>query len=68
VTLAAGVAALTAGQVLAHLVGPGLTRCVDGTLELRLPEWAVRRRAWSPHPACECGAFSAAARDPTAPG
>jgi hypothetical protein len=60
VTLATGVAALAAGQVLAHLIGPGLTRCVDGTLELRLPEWAVRRRAWSPHPACECGAAAAA--------
>jgi hypothetical protein len=61
VTLAAGVAALTAGQVLAHLIGPGLTRCVDGTLELRLPEWVVRRRAWAPHEECECGAAEYAA-------
>lgn len=61
VTLAAGVAALTAGQVLAHLVDPGLARCVDATLELRLPEWAVRRRAWAPHPDCACGAHAYAA-------
>jgi hypothetical protein len=56
VALAAGVAALSAGQVLAHLLGPGMTRCVDATLELRLPEWAVRRRVWSPHEDCACGA------------
>ena len=56
VTLATGVAALTAGQVLAHLIGPGLTRAVDATIELRLPEWTVRRRAWTPHPDCPCGA------------
>jgi hypothetical protein len=60
VTLAAGVAALTAGQVLAHLVGPGLTRAVDATLELRLPEWMVRRRTWTPHPDCSCGAAASA--------
>jgi hypothetical protein len=56
VTLAAGVAALTAGQVLAHLIGPGMTRCVDATLELRLPDWTVRRRTWTPHADCPCGA------------
>lgn len=61
VTLATGVAALTAGQVLAHLIGPGLTRAVDATIELRLPEWTVRRRVWTPHPDCACGAASNAA-------
>lgn len=60
VTLAAGVAALSAGQVLAHLIGPGLTRAVDATLELRLPEWTVRRRVWTPHPECACGAATGA--------
>lgn len=63
VTLAAGVAALTAGQVLAHLIGPGLTRAVDATLELRLPEWTVRRRTWEPHEDCPCGAAAAARRE-----
>jgi hypothetical protein len=63
VTLAAGVAALTAGQVLAHLLGPGLTRSVDATLELRLPEWTVRRRAWTPHGECPCGAAETNAAD-----
>jgi bacteriocin biosynthesis cyclodehydratase domain-containing protein len=66
VTLAAGVAALTAGQVLAHLIGPGLTRCVDATLELRLPEWTVRRRTWSPHPECPCGVAASRAAEESA--
>ncbi|MDQ1712035.1 MAG: hypothetical protein QOE45_1485 [Frankiaceae bacterium] len=61
VALAAGVAALTAGQVLAHLMGPGLSRCVDATLELRLPDWTVRRRTWTPHVDCPCGAAEAIA-------
>ncbi len=63
VALAAGVAALTAGQVLAYLLGPGMTRCVDATLELRLPEWVVRRRAWTPHPDCPCEAAATVAAD-----
>lgn len=66
VTLAAGVAALTAGQVLAHLIGPGLTRCVDATLELRLPEWTVRRRTWTPHPDCPCGVAESLAAEEAA--
>jgi hypothetical protein len=66
VTLATGVAALTVGQVLAHLIGPGLTRCVDATLELRLPEWTVRRRSWTPHPECTCGVAAAIAADAAA--
>ena len=26
----------------------------DGTLEVTLPDWRIRRRGWSPHPACGC--------------
>ena len=51
--LAAATAALAAGQVLAVLDG-GRPTSVNGTLELRLPEWRLRRRGWSPHPACGC--------------
>src|SRR5262249_14573166 len=29
---------------------------VDGTLEVRRPDWRVRRRTWPPHPSCACGA------------
>jgi hypothetical protein len=61
VTLAAGVAALAAGQVLSHLAAPGLARAVDATIELRLPEWTVRRRPWTAHPDCPCGAAPGAA-------
>ena len=60
VTLAVAVAALTAGQVLAHLSGSGAARCVDATLELRLPAWRTRRRSWRVHPRCACAAAVAA--------
>ncbi len=26
----------------------------DGTLEVTLPDWRIRRRPWSPHPSCGC--------------
>lgn len=60
VTLATALAALTAGQVLAYLISPDATRCVDATLELRLPDWNVRRRGWTPHRDCPCDAAAAA--------
>ena len=50
-TITAGVAAL---QALAFLDGAD-PAAVDGTLELRLPDWRVRRRSWTPHPSCDCG-------------
>ena len=62
VTLAVAVAALTAGQVLAHLSGSGAARCVDATLELRLPAWRTRRRTWRVHPGCACAAAVSAER------
>lgn len=51
--------ALAAQQVLAHLDGDE-PAAVDGTLELRLPDWRFRRRSWPPHPDCDCGAAAAA--------
>jgi len=27
---------------------------IDGTLELRLPDWRLRRRSWPAHPDCDC--------------
>ncbi|HVF04805.1 MAG TPA: ThiF family adenylyltransferase [Frankiaceae bacterium] len=62
VTLAAAVAALTAGQVLAHLSAGAEARCLGATLELRLPDWTLRRRTWRTHPACACTAAVAAER------
>lgn len=63
VTLATGLAAVTAGQVLTFLADRAESRCVNATLELRLPAWTLRRRAWGPHPDCPCAAGSAAERD-----
>ncbi len=53
-TLTAVVAALAAAQVLAYLAGPMPPLCVDATLEVRVPEWSLRRRGWAPHPLCGC--------------
>jgi hypothetical protein len=52
--LATSVAAATAGQVLQFLDGNRMPDSVDGTLELGLSDWVVRRRSWQPHPACFC--------------
>jgi hypothetical protein len=49
-TVVVGAAAL---QALAFLDG-GDPACVDGTLELRLPDWRLRRRSRPPHPDCDC--------------
>jgi bacteriocin biosynthesis cyclodehydratase domain-containing protein len=51
-TLAAAVAAM---QALALLDGDQ-PATLDGTLELQLPDWRIRRRTWLPHPLCACGA------------
>jgi hypothetical protein len=49
-TLAATIAAL---QVLAFVDrGDPVTR--NGTLEIALPDWRVRRRSWRAHPLCGC--------------
>jgi len=49
-TLGASVCAL---QVLAFVDG-GEPATHDGTLEVALPDWRIRRRSWGPHPACGC--------------
>ncbi|MGI8693458.1 MAG: ThiF family adenylyltransferase [Geodermatophilaceae bacterium] len=60
--LALLMAAVAALSVLTFLDGaggvggevPGGVR--DASLELRLPDWKLRRRSWPPHPRCRCGA------------
>jgi hypothetical protein len=54
-TLIAGVAAL---QALAFLDGSD-PATIEGTLEIQLPDWRLRRRSWPPHPDCDCGAHVA---------
>jgi bacteriocin biosynthesis cyclodehydratase domain-containing protein len=49
-TIVAGVAAQ---QALAFLDGDD-PAALDGTLELHLPDWRLRRRSWPPHPDCGC--------------
>jgi bacteriocin biosynthesis cyclodehydratase domain-containing protein len=49
-TLAASTCAL---QVLSFIDGARPATC-NGTLELALPDWRIRRRTWLPHPACGC--------------
>jgi len=61
VVLASQAAAITALQVLALLDGDD-PATLDGTLEVRLPDWRVRRRTWPPHPSCPCGASQPSAR------
>lgn len=57
----AGVAAVVAGttalQALAWIDGEH-PATVNGTLELALPDWRLRRRSWPPHSECSCGAAS----------
>ena len=54
-TITAGVAAQ---QALAFLDG-GEPDCIDGTLELCLPDWRLRRRSWPAHPECGCAGTDA---------
>jgi hypothetical protein len=49
-TVVAGIAAL---QALSHLDGEP-TATVEGTIELHLPDWRLRRRSWPAHPSCGC--------------
>lgn len=57
--LAVATAALATMQALAFLDEPHTgvhPATVDGTLELRPPDWRLRRRTWPPHPDCGCAA------------
>jgi bacteriocin biosynthesis cyclodehydratase domain-containing protein len=62
-TVVAGVAAL---QALAYLDGDR-PDSIDGTIELHLPDWRLRRRSWPLHPDCGCDAVGAAVRDTPPP-
>jgi hypothetical protein len=53
VAVATAVVGAAALQALAFLDGDE-PACIDGTLELRLPDWRLRRRSWPPHPDCDC--------------
>jgi hypothetical protein len=53
VTVATTLAGVAAQQALTFLDG-GDPATLDGTLELRLPDWRLRRRSWSTHPDCSC--------------
>jgi bacteriocin biosynthesis cyclodehydratase domain-containing protein len=53
VAVATIVAGVAAQQALAFVDGES-TATLDGTLELRLPDWRLRRRSWSVHPGCPC--------------
>jgi hypothetical protein len=52
-TLAAMVAATATMQVLSHLDGD-LPATIEGSLEVTLPDWKLRRRSWHRHPECPC--------------
>src|SRR5262249_32004714 len=58
VSLATLVAGLAAVQALAFLDGSD-PATIEGTLEIQLPDWRLRRRSWPPHPECDCGAHAA---------
>jgi hypothetical protein len=55
VTVASILAGVAGQQALAFLDG-GEPDCLDATLEIRLPDYRVRRRSWPPHPDCDCTA------------
>jgi hypothetical protein len=57
IVLAAMVAAQAALQALTFLdTGRPGAAVSDGALELAVPDWQWRRRAWPPHPRCSCQA------------
>lgn len=53
VALATVVAGLACVQVLEFLDGER-PATVEGSLEMHLPDWRVRRRTWPVHPDCDC--------------
>lgn len=53
VALATVVAGTAAMQALAFLDGDR-PATIEGTLELHLPDWRIRRRSWPVHPDCGC--------------
>ena len=55
--LAGMTATLATAQALAFIDGAVTPVTVNGTLEVVLPGWQWRRRTWSPHGDCRCGAL-----------
>jgi bacteriocin biosynthesis cyclodehydratase domain-containing protein len=55
VAVATIIAGVAAQQALAFLDGDS-PATLDGTIELQLPDWRLRRRSWSMHPECTCAA------------
>lgn len=53
VALATVIGGLAAVQALDFLDG-GRPATVEGTLEMQLPDWRLRRRTWPIHPDCDC--------------
>jgi hypothetical protein len=47
------VAATATVQVTSHLDGDA-PATIEGSLEVTLPDWRVRRRSWHRHPECPC--------------
>jgi len=56
--LALLVASAAALQALAYLDTAGVVSPAvhEASIELRLPDWKLRRRSWPPHPRCGCAA------------
>ncbi len=53
VALATIVAGVAAAQALEFLDG-GRPATIEGTLEIELPDYRLRRRSWPVHPDCDC--------------
>jgi bacteriocin biosynthesis cyclodehydratase domain-containing protein len=53
VALATVIAGLAAVQALDFLDG-GRPATIEGSLEMHLPDWRLRRRTWPVHPECDC--------------
>ncbi|MDP9094033.1 MAG: ThiF family adenylyltransferase [Actinomycetota bacterium] len=53
VALATTIAGVAAAQILTYLDG-GQPSTIEGTLELHLPDWRIRRRTWPLHAECDC--------------
>ncbi|HEV7194248.1 MAG TPA: hypothetical protein VGN35_13695 [Jatrophihabitantaceae bacterium] len=59
VALATVIAGVAAAHALTYLDGAD-PPTVNGTVEMHLPDWRLRRRSWPYHGDCDCGAASAA--------
>jgi hypothetical protein len=53
VALSTIIAGVAAAQVLAYL-DDGQPSTIEGTLEMHLPDWRIRRRSWPIHADCDC--------------